>query len=113
LNEAMRGDRVETRVVPASADLSVAAYHADGQWAVVLASGRATSVQVEVAFPGDVSAAVPTRVLSLVAPDPWATNEDTEAVRLRETTVQLSGTRVVVDVPAAGLVALVPSRPEG
>jgi len=111
LNEAMRGDRVDARVAPASPDLSVAAYHADGQWAVVLASGRATPVQVEVAFPGDVSAAVPTRVLSLVAPDPWTTNEDGEAVRLRETTVQPIGARMVVDVPPAGLVALVPARP--
>lgn len=107
LNRAFAGDRLETRLTPPRADLTAAAYRTAGGVAVVLVSGRDEATAVDVTLPAPATAC---RILALTAPDPWATNEEREDVRLTETAMPIGGRSLHLTLPPAALLAVVPVR---
>ena len=108
LNHALAGDRLEARVHPSRPDLTAAAFRTPAGVAVVIASGRAQPTAVDIVWPAGATA-VPARLLTLVAADPWATNERNEAVRLVATDLPPAGRTLSLWVPAAALLAVVPA----
>jgi hypothetical protein len=103
MNSAIRGDLVRTE----STDATVRSYgfRENGRWTLLLVSSSSVAKTMRVSFPEN--GALPSKVRTLVADSPDATNEDGEHVRVLTSPLRFSGRTGEVQIPAYGLVALV------
>jgi len=112
LNRAIAGDLHQAALTPDTGDITFAAYRSSGGWSMTIVSARETPLAVDVIFPSTPTAPLPTRLLRLDAPSPWATNEDSEQVRIVEEPVRSDGSQISFRLPPLSLMVLIPQTAE-
>jgi len=108
LNQAVAGDLHKCRA--AAQDITVAPFHSASGWSVAIVSSAAEPREVTLQFPATPAAPLPTRHLSLQAPEPLFTNEERERVTIGEDPVTPEGRSIKVHLPAYGFSVLVPKE---
>ncbi len=111
LNRAVQGDLHKVNWSGPS-DINVYAFQGHQSWSAALVSANDAPQSVHVRFPLNGSAALPDRMLTIVADSPDATNEDAEHVRIQETAINAAHGEITVALPAHSFAVLVASEVE-
>ncbi len=107
LNQVIAGDLMKvSQQVEAQATLY--AFHSGSDWSAALISTSPLPQEITISFPRN--AQLPAQLWRLDAPDPWATNETAEEVRIVKEPLSAEGNSVTVRLPAYGLVTLLPKE---
>ena len=108
LNQALGGDQHAAQITGADpAAIRFAAFRQPGGWTAAAVSGIGQPREVVVTFPA-LAAPLPRRLLELHAPEPGASNEAAEQVRIVEHRLDPADNRVRFTLPGWGLVVLLP-----